>query len=111
MGIKFGYLNEKRSASAGFDLAAGAFLVAFFVLWHAAGVFGGQVYVAEDSVAYFFSSRAAHYGLIGGGGFSLWDPLPGLGQPRLGNIQSGLLAPVSSQARTALAVRTSATAS
>ena len=70
--------------------------MAFFVLWHAAGVFGGQVYVAEDSLAYFFSNRAAHYGLIGGGGFSLWDPLPGLGQPRLGNIQSGLLAPVSS---------------
>ncbi|MEE3329196.1 MAG: hypothetical protein VX252_17815 [Myxococcota bacterium] len=95
MGIKFASLNGNRSASPSFDLAAVIGLVAFFLLWHAAGVFGGQVYVAEDSLAYFFSNRAGHYGLIGSGGFSLWDPLPGLGQPRLGNIQSGLLAPVS----------------
>ena len=60
MEIKFGSLNEKRSASPGFDFAAAVGLVAFFLLWHGAGVFGGQVYVAEDSVAYFFSNRALH---------------------------------------------------
>ena len=74
---------------------AGVFLVVFFLLWHAAGVFSGQVYVAEDTVAYFFSNRAVHHALATSGTFSLWDPLPGLGQPRLGNIQSGFLAPVS----------------
>ena len=95
MGIKFASLNEKRSASSRFDLVAGLVLVAFFLLWHGAGVFGGQVFVAEDSLAYFFSNRALHSGLVEAGNFSFWDPLPGLGQPRLGNIQSGLLAPVS----------------
>lgn len=95
MGNKFGSLNEKSSASARFDFAAAMGLVAFFLLWHGAGVFGGQVYVAEDTLAYFFSNRALHLGLAEAGSFSFWDPLPGLGQPRLGNIQSGLLAPVS----------------
>ena len=88
-------INEKRSFSFRNDGLAGLFLLAFFFLWHGAGVFSGQVYVAEDTVAYFFSNRAVHHALATSGGFSFWDTLPGLGQPRLGNIQSGFFAPVS----------------
>ncbi len=70
-------------------------LIFFFLIWHAPGVFGGQVYVAEDTLAYFFSNRAALYDLAMRGNFSFWDPLPGLGQPRLANLQSGSFAPLS----------------
>jgi len=71
-------------------------LVLFFAAWYAPGVFGGQVYYAEDIANYFLANRGALYDLAHGGAFSWWDPLPGLGMPRLGNIQTGYLTPLSS---------------
>ncbi len=70
-------------------------LVCFFAVWHSAGVFGAKVYSSEDTAAYFFSNRATHYALASDGDWSLWDPLPGLGQPRLANIQNGSFSPLS----------------
>jgi hypothetical protein len=58
-------------------------------------VLGGRILVAEDTAAYFFANRANLHAIAHGAGFSWWDPLPGLGQPRLGNIQSGSFAPLS----------------
>jgi len=70
-------------------------LVCFFAAWHSAGVFGGKVYFSEDTAAYFFSNRAAHHSLATHRDWSLWDPLPGLGQPRLANIQNSSFSPLS----------------
>ena len=78
------------------DLLCGLGLVLFFAAWYAPGVFGGQVYYAEDIANYFLANRGALYDLAHGGAFSWWDPLPGLGMPRLGNIQTGYLTPLSS---------------
>jgi len=72
---------------------AAALLVAYCALWHAPGLFGGRTYVAEDTLAYFAANRAVHHALASRGEFSWWDPLPGLGQPRLANIQNGSFSP------------------
>jgi hypothetical protein len=77
------------------DLGALVFLTGFFSLWYAPAVFGGKIWLGEDTEAYFFSNRARLYSLAHEGGFSWWDPVPGLGQPRLANIQSGTFAPLS----------------
>ena len=77
------------------DLGALAFLASFFALWYAPAVFGGKIWLGEDTEAYFFSNRARLYSLAHESGFSWWDPVPGLGQPRLANIQSGSFAPLS----------------
>jgi len=76
------------------ELGCVLLLVAFFVLWHSAGVFGGGVYASEDTAAYFFSNRATHHALATSGDWSFWDPLPALGQPRLANIQNGSFSPI-----------------
>ena len=100
-GLYCGHMEEVPSETArneahrGSDGLACLLIVAFFLAWHAAGVFAGQVYVAEDTAAYFFSNRAVHYALAQAGEFGFWDPLPGLGQPRLANIQNGSFAPLS----------------
>ncbi len=70
-------------------------IACFFIAWYAPGVIGGQVHFAEDTAAYFFSNRAVLYTQAHADGFQWWDPLPGLGQPRLANIQNGSLAPLS----------------
>jgi len=70
-------------------------LATFFALWHAAGVFGGQSYYAEDTAAYYVSNRSVHHAILSEGAWSFWDPLPGLGMPRLANIQNGALSPLS----------------
>ena len=77
------------------DFGALAFVASFFALWYAPAVFGGKIWLGEDTEAYFFANRARLYGLAHGGAFSWWDPVPGLGQPRLANIQSGSFAPLS----------------
>ena len=69
-------------------------LGAFFALWYEPAVFGGRIWVDEDIEAYFFSNRSRLFELTRSA-FAWWDPLPGLGQPRLGNIQNGDLAPLS----------------
>jgi hypothetical protein len=84
-----------RFARASRDVAASLFIAAFFVAWYAPGVLGGRIYFAEDIAANFFASRSVLYAMAHGGGFSWWDPLPGLGMPRLANIQNGCLSPVS----------------
>ena len=76
------------------DLGALCLAAAFFAVWYAPAVFGGAIWAGEDTVAYFFSNRMRLFSLAREG-FSWWDPVPGLGQPRLANIQSGTFAPLS----------------
>jgi hypothetical protein len=77
------------------DLAALALLLAFFTAWYAPAIIGGSIWVDEDTFAYFYSNRARLYAIAHGVGFSWWDPLPGLGQPRLANLQNGIFSPLS----------------
>lgn len=76
------------------DVVAALFLASFFVAWHADGVFGGRAYYAEDAAAYFVANRTVHHVGWSDAGFDFWDPLPGLGQPRLANIQNGSFSPL-----------------
>jgi hypothetical protein len=77
------------------DVAACGFILLYFVVWFAPGVLGGQILFVEDTASYFFANRSVLYALAHGGEFSWWDPLPGLGLPRLANLQSGYLSPFS----------------
>jgi hypothetical protein len=77
------------------DAAACGFILLYFVAWFAPGVVGGQILFAEDTAAYFFANRSGLYALAHGAALSWWDPLPGLGLPRLANPQSGHLSPFS----------------
>ncbi|HEY5657306.1 MAG TPA: hypothetical protein VIY27_05915, partial [Myxococcota bacterium] len=70
-------------------------LLCWFAAWFAPGVLGGRILFAEDTAAYFFANRSGLYDVAHGGGFTWWDPLPGLGLPRLANLQSGYLSPFS----------------
>ena len=80
---------------AGISAAACGFIVLYFAVWFAPGVFGGKILFVEDTASYFFANRANLYALANGGGWTWWDPLPGLGLPRLANLQSGYLSPFS----------------
>jgi hypothetical protein len=89
-------VSRPRAARArAADLAVLALAAAFFAAWYAPAVFGGAIWTGEDTAAYFFSNRARLHALAHADGFSWWDPVPGLGQPRLANIQSGIFAPLS----------------
>jgi len=86
------YMISRNALSTLFALGAfGSYLIA----WFAPGVLHGQVYVTEDIIAQFFPMRAELYALAHGEPFTLWNPLPCLGMPRLGNPQEGFLSPLS----------------
>src|SRR5579862_7751818 len=77
------------------DLVAVLFMAVFFGAWLWPALAQHQVLWAEDLVEYFYPSRAALYNLFHQGGWSWWDPVPGLGMPRLDCIEAGYLSPVS----------------
>lgn len=70
-------------------------LVAYFAAWHAPGVLGGRIYAGEDVVGFFYALRNQLHAMVHGRGLSWWDPVMGLGLPRLGNAQAGYLSPFS----------------
>ena len=81
--------------STGRELAVCLGLIALYTAWYWPGVGGGKVYFDEDVAAVFYTWRASLYGLADGAGWSWWNPLPGLGTPRFGNIMAGHFSPVS----------------
>ena len=80
---------------AGQDLAVCLGLIALYTAWYWPGVGGGKVYFDEDVAAVFYTWRASLYGLAQSADWSWWNPLPGLGIPRLGNIMAGHFSPLS----------------
>jgi hypothetical protein len=71
------------------------FLPFLCALWFWPSIREGRILWAEDLVMYFFPWRSALFDLAHGGSFSLWDPVPGLGMPRLSNVQAGYFSPSS----------------
>lgn len=70
-------------------LALGLFLAAFF----APGLLQGKLLLSED-LPQFLAFRSDLYRLGHGEPFTLWNELPGLGAPRLANMQVGYLSPL-----------------
>jgi hypothetical protein len=77
------------------DAAALLFLAAYFAAWYWPSLAGGRICAGEDLFGKYFAMRAELYRMAHGGGFSWWNPLPGLGMPRLGNIEHGCFSPFS----------------
>lgn len=86
-------VNRKPPLSV--RIAAPVLIAAYFAAWYWPGVFGGRIYAGEDIVGVFYSLRNELYTMLHGRGLSWWDPVMGLGMPRLGNSQAGYLSPVS----------------
>lgn len=78
------------------DLIAIGFLITVFAVWFGPAVSGGNLAISgEDVIDKFFAMRTDLYNVAHQYGWSLWNPLPGLGEPRLGNMEYAAFAPVS----------------
>jgi hypothetical protein len=68
---------------------------ALVALWYAPSFFGGKILATEDIIGVYYALRATLHNSLTTGSFSLWNPVPGLGVPRLSNVQAGFFSPFS----------------